>query len=868
MRGSKLFRFGAVFIVGAALSMGSYATPSGHAQAQGGRRVQPPGAPMDEYLNARLTTGNRALSPDAFTVAGQQALAVQSQTAASDPADASAVWLHQGPTNIDNPHPSHNDGGGRIADLAVDPNNANTVYVATAGGGVWKTTDHGQNFSSVWPNSYTQAIGAVAVGQDGTVWVGTGETNPGGGSITFFGDGIYKSTDAGATWTNVGLNDSWTIARIVVDPSNAQHVWVAVSGNLFLPIGKRGVYVTSDGGTSWTQSLAAPNSSTGASDLALSRQHPGTVYAAMWDHVRVPDHRTYTGIGTGVWKTTNSGATWTELTSTANAAITHLPADNPANGRIGLAVAPSDETRVYVNYANDPNGAFESWHVSTDGGATFTAPAQAQVQLRVPVTNSSYVYGWWFAKTFVDPKDQNHVIVTGLCLWSSTDGGTTFPTDDCSVHADQHAMAWDPNVANQVYLGNDGGFYTSTQNGASGTWTPAAYQPWPQFVGLDVSEQDPTRIIGGLQDNGSQRSWNDSGATVAPNQWNSVFGGDGQQNLIDPQNQQIVYSCLQYGICSVSYNGGNSSNEFDAESGNPQSATAARHVYFTPLAFDPSNPSTVYYAGDIVNVSHDDGATWAQISPNLGGPNPGTETDPLYAGHYGAVTTISVARQNPQIVWVGTDTGMVWKTTNALSSPTMPTWTQVGGLPTRWVSKVLVNENDPQVVYVAFSGYRAGDNLPYIERTNDGGATWTNLSTNLPEATVNDIVQANGRLYVATDTGVYVSEPSADPVAGAAFNWMQLGSNLPNTAATALRFIPPPPPAIGPTGSQAVVPIGGLGTMFVSTFGRGVWALPLTVPAANIPEAPNPLLLPATALVVVSSLAILRGRRRRSAAPN
>jgi hypothetical protein len=342
-------------------------------------------------------------------------------------------------------------------------------------------------------------------------------------------------------------------------------------------------------------------------------------------------------------------------------------------------------------------------------------------------------------------------------------------------------------------------------------------------------------------------------------QWNSINGGDGQDALINPQNQQIVYSCSQYGICSVSTDGGNTSSEFDAESGNPQSATAARHVYFTPLAFDPTTPSTVYYAGDIVNVSHDDGATWAQISPNLGGSTPGTETDPLYAGHYGAVTTISVSRTNSQVVWVGTDTGLVWKTVNALSSPAMPTWTQVGGLPTRWVSKVLVDPANPQVVFVAFSGYRSGDNLPYIERTNDGGATWTNLSTNLPEATVNDVVLAGSRLVVATDTGVYVSQPGADTETGAPFQWNQLGGNLPNTPATGLRFIPAPVP-LSAVAAQGTAP---LGTLFVSTFGRGVWSLPLVVPPTGVPEVRYALLLPATALALVGGLLGWRRRRRR-----
>jgi photosystem II stability/assembly factor-like uncharacterized protein len=817
------------------------------------REVEAGTVPGDQFLNQHVLAGGQAIADDAFAVAGQQQQQVRAHTLAVGGLDASVQWQFVGPTNIDNNGGTHHDGGGRVADIAVDPTHANTVYIGTAGGGLWKTTDAGATITYAWNNSLPQAIGAVAVDKNGVVWVGTGETNPGGGSITFFGDGIYKSTDGGTTWTNMGLNDSWTIARIVVDPNTPNTVWVAASGNLFIAGHQRGVYKTTDGGTTWNQVLAPLNGTTGASDLAMSQQNTNVLYAGMWDHVRVPDHRTYTGPGSGVWKTTDGGVTWSDLTSATNAVTDHLLADGltPGNGRVGVAVAPSTDQDVYVNFANDLNGIEQGFFSSTNGGSTFTlSPGTAN--LDVPLTDGSYVYGWWFAKTFVDPANPLHVFVTDLCLWSSTDGATSFAAD-CSVHADQHTMAWDPHVANQVFLGDDGGFYRSTDNGA--TFTPAAYQPWPQFGGLDVSEQDPSRIIGGLQDNGSQRSWNSSGATVAANQWNSAFGGDGQQNLIDPQNQNIVFSCLQYGVCQVSTDGGNTGTEFDTTplslNQNCTSCThTARNVYFTPIAFDPTNPSTVYYAGDVVNVSNDNGNTWRVISPNLGGNNPGTESDPLYAGHFGAVTTISVSRVNPDDVWVATDSGLVWFTTNASSAPTMPMWTQVSGpgvtsqLPTRWVSKVLIDPANPQIVFVAFTGYRGGDNNAYVERTNDGGTTWTNLSGNLPQATVNDLGLINGRLYAATDTGMYVSDPAADPTTSAAFSWSAFGLNLPNIPVTAMRFIP------------------SNNTLYVSTFGRGVWTASVA-PGLGLPEVPIPLLLPAIGAGVGASVLLARRRRAR-----
>jgi len=837
-------------------------------------------APDQAYLDERLA-GNHPLAQDAFQAIGQEALGVRARTLASDPSDANQQWQFNGPTNIGNPHPANSDGGGRVPDLAVDPRPGHgaTVYIATASGGIWKTTDGGKTISSVWPITNPQPIGAIAVGPDGTVFAGTGETNPGGGSITFYGSGIYRSTDGGATWKNIGLTDSWTIGRIVIDPrasaTGTYKVWVAASGNLFLPGHQRGVYTTTnalahtggtDDGVTWKLSFTPPNATTGAVDLALSRQHPDVVYAALWDHSRSRDTWAYTGAGSSVWKTTDGGTTWTDLTSAGNAATDHLLAEgNPDIGRIGVAVAPSNDNYVYVNYANETEGVQAAFFTSTDGGTTFTEDVQTSAAFASNVTAASYVYGWWFAKVFVDPANPQHVFVTGLCLWDSTDAASTV-NSDCNVHADQHAMAWDPDKLNQVYLGDDGGFYTSTQDGAIGSFAPAANQPWTQFAGLDVSEQNPSRIIGGLQDNGSQRSWDSSGNTVGQDKWNSVYGGDGQQNLIDPANQNIVFSCLQYGVCQVSTDGGNTGNEFDTTplSLNQNCTTCThttRNAYFTPMAFDPSSPSTVYYGGDQINESNDNGSTWRVISSNLGGPNSGTNTDPLYAGHFGAATTIAVSKSNDNVVWVGTDSGCIWSTTNALSNPALPTWTDVSGpcgpsatpptatplttaLPTHFVSKILIDPTNPQTVFVAFSGYRSGDNAAYVERTNNGGSIWTNLSSNLPEVTVNSLALVHGRLYAASDTGVYVSAPGVDPTTGPAFTWDQLGNNLPASPATALRYVPQND------------------TLYVSTFGRGVWSLPLSVPGTRIPDAASPLLLPAGAGVALLGVAMLRLRRR------
>jgi photosystem II stability/assembly factor-like uncharacterized protein len=725
--------------------------------------------PEDGYLFTRSVSG-AAPSFASFQAVARERADVLAATRREAPALLDEKWRLQGPTDI----------GGRVVDLALNPKRVGTVYVATAGGGVWRTRDRGKSFAPIWPRRLPQAIGAIATGADGTIYVGTGETNPGGGSITYGGNGIYRSTDGGRTWRHFGLRRSSTIARLVVDPRNPHRLYAAVSGNLYVPGGQRGLYVSTDKARHWHRLLKAPNSTTGASDVAVDPKNPRRIFVGMWDHIRHPDVRTYTGVGSGLWRSTNGGQTWTKL-GPANG----LLADSNANGRVGVTIDAKHPKNVYMIYANDPLGLFEAFYVSRDGGNSWTAPSGAQSDL----ADSQYVYGWWFAHLWVDPWRPAHVFVAGLDLYQSTDSGSSFSISS-GPHSDQHAMAFDPRVRNLVYLGDDGGFYRSTTGGSSNSWVKATYEPWTQFDGLDVSEQDPTRINGGLQDNGSVRSWGKD-TTTGDVGWDSYYGGDGQQNLINPKDKNNVFACYQYGACAVSTDGGATMNEFD------QGTVSDRHNYFTPMAFDPQNPSTVYYAGDIVNKSVDGGNTWAPISNDLGNLDPGTEINPLYAAHYGTATTIAVGPSDANLIWVGTDNGLLWKTTTGT-----PPWTQITApnLPNRWVTDVTIDPNDADTVYVTYSGFRAGVHTPYVFRTKDGGATWTSITANLPKAPVNDLSVISGRLYVGTDVGVYTSKP-------ADVRWHVLGRGLPNAPVTHLRYVP---------ANQR---------LYVSTFGRCVWSI-------------------------------------------
>ena len=711
--------------------------------------------PEDWFITQRVTHGG--IPVGALEKAGAQAAALALATGRSDPQLAATRWRFIGPTNI----------GGRVLDIAVDPVAADTIYVAAATGGVWKSTDKGARFTSIWPATNPQAMGALVITPTGTLFAGTGEANPGGGSITYGGSGIYRSIDGGATWQVVGLTGSGAIGRLAVDPTDPQHLFAAVAGDLYNPGGERGVYESTDGGSNWIQVLAGDNDTTGAVDLAIDPTNPNRVFAAMWDHLREPDLRTYGGVGSGVYRSTDGGSTWQRLTS-------GLPAASATIGRIGVALAASNPQRLYAIVIST-NGLFQGLYRSDNGGDSWT-----KLPTDSALSSAQSTYGWWFGRVWVDPLDQAHVFGAGVYLCESKNSGASF-TQQFSPHPDDHAIVWDLKVLNRVYLGNDGGVYRSDVNGSNDQWTAGISQPFTQFYSVDVSEQDDRRLVGGCQDNGANRSYPGSG-------WNSYIGGDGEETLISPLDQNRVYGCYQYGACSRSTDGGNSNTDFTG------STVSTRRNWFTPLQFDPGNPAVMYYAGDRVNRSTNNGVSWSVISPDLtGGPG----RDPSYP--FGTVTTVAGAKTDANRVFAGTDDGRLWFTTNLGTN-----WTRVtdSDVPGTWVTRVAVDPLNALVAYATFSGYRAGVALPYVLKTIDGGTIWTSVAGDLPQAPVNDIVVVGSTLYVGTDVGVFRS-------ANDGTTWRTAGTGLPNVPVTDLEYR---------TASN---------TLYASTFGRGIFNLAL-----------------------------------------
>lgn len=736
-----------------------------------------------------------------------QARATSRTTAASDPALASRGWTFLGPSNI----------GGRITSLAVDPAHSGTVYVGSATGGVWKTTNAGTSLTSIWPNDQTQAIGAVALAPDGTLFAGTGEAGPGGGSLTYGGTGVYRSKDAGKTWQFVGLPGSGAIGKIVVAPGDSKVIWLAATGNLFRPGGERGLYKSTDGGDTWTLSLAGANATTGAIDIAVDPTNANNVLVAMWDHHRTPDLRTYNGVGSAVYRSTNAGGTWTRVTTSTG--------DPTQIGRITLAMAPSLPNVVYALI--NTSSKLEGFYRSVDGGATFTTtPVQDPV-----LTQSMTSYGWWFGTMAVDPIDPLRIITGGLLLIESVDGGLTWTPEEPTVHSDQHHVVFDPSDPTRVYVGHDGGLSISSTRGVIYSHSPDA--PFMQFYSIDVSQQDPARVVGGAQDNGSLRSWGGS-------DWNSYGGGDGQRTLINYQNQDVVYACSQYGACTRSTNGGTTNTAMHG--------TSDRWGWTSPIELDPVNPSTMYWGGNRLNRSTDGGATWTAISPDLSG---GPGHDPVYT-NFGTITTMAAGPMASGFIIVGTDDGRVQTTTDGGTS-----WTRATDphLPKTWVTRVAIDEKEPNTVYATFSGYRLGVQAPHVMRSRDRGRTWEDISGDLPNAPVNKILSLGGGLIVGTDVGVYLSRDGG-------LHWLTVGGGLPQAPIHDLRYQGP---------SQS---------LYAGTFGRGVWkvSLPLSLigaaqtpvpaptPPVNLPNTSAAPGAPAFLLFAVGIAAVMGWRRRRRAA--
>jgi photosystem II stability/assembly factor-like uncharacterized protein len=718
-----------------------------------------PGAPA-EWMWLQRANANGSIPATAYQEAVAQAQRLSGDTVRNSPSLSGMPWRLLGPSNI----------GGRLIDLVMDPNTPGTIYVAAGTGGVWKSTDGGVTLNSAWANELPQSMGALAIAPDGTLYAGTGEPDHGGGG-SYYGTGVYRSTDGGATWVSVGLKNTGAIGRIRIDPANPRRVFVAAQGRLFDTGGDRGVYLSEDAGATWRKVLDGLNSSTGAIDLSINPTKPNLVLAALWDKLRFPDGREYGGPGSGAYLSSDGGLTWTRIGAP-------LPDAATDPGRTGVAWAPSDPDRGYI-ITNDRIGNLTGFFVSNDAGTTWTRPMTGEPALDA----ADGGFAWWFGRLWVDPGDANHLFSAGVPMMESRDGGVTWVTGR-GIHADQHALAWDPHSPGRVYAGNDGGLYRSDENGnVIGLWTKARVESYMQFYAMDVSAQDVTRVSGGTQDNGSLRSW---GGT----DWNLYRGGDGMMNRINPVDFNNVYACSQNGGCGRSDNGGDTMTNIRPRFG------GTRFNWVSPLEIAAGSPDTVYFGSNLLNRSDDRGVTWRVVSPDLtGGPTPRNTTS------YGTITTIGIAPTDKEIVYVGTDDGRLWLTKDGGAN-----WTRMTDpdLPERWVTRVTVDPENSDIAWVTYSGFRSeSETQPHVLMTANGGQSWEDISGNLPQAPVNDVIRHprnKSWLYIGTDMGVFFT-----PNLGR--TWLKVGRSFPLVPVTDIHYHV------------------ATNTLFAATFGRGIFSV-------------------------------------------
>ncbi len=644
--------------------------------------------------------------------------------------------------------------GGRITDIEVDSANPETFYVGAASGGIYKTEDNGQSWENIFTDAPVISIGDLAVNPDNPeiLYAGTGEANA--SSFSFMGNGIYKSTDGGMSWTHQGLSETAYIGRIVVDYDNPQRVWTAACGSLFSPNPHRGIYRSEDGGTTWENVLFLTDS-TAAVDIVQHPTQPEILFASMWERIRGLNYRRSGGESSGIWKSTDGGDTWQEL-------VNGLPSGDNV-GRIGLTISRSNPNILYAYYdkqmEEDDNFSFLGIYKTTNGGIFWTQTNDAVLE------DIGASFGWYFGQIRVDPSDEDRVFALGVDLVRTENGGNSWEhiagywnTDE--IHVDHHAMVIDAD-SGQLLIGNDGGLYVSEDYGDS--FVHINNIPLTQFYTIETDPQQPHRIYGGTQDNGTIRT-----LSGEPDDWHRILGGDGFYTLVDPNNSNLIYAEYQWGNLYRSDNGGsdffNISDEMNQD----------RTNWSSPLAMDPSSSNTLYFGTYRIWKSMNFGSSWIPVSADLTLGDDGSG--------YHTLTTIAVSTLNPDIIITGSDDGRISLSQNGGSD-----WDFIDDdLPLRWVTRVAADLVDVNTLYCTFSGFRWDEPMPHVFRSADLGQTWVSISGNLPELPVNAFAQdpqIPDRLFVGTDAGLYQTHNGGE-------SWGPVSEDLPNVAVTGLKFIP------------------------------------------------------------------------------
>ncbi|MDQ2818267.1 MAG: hypothetical protein M3T49_08710 [Candidatus Eremiobacteraeota bacterium] len=690
--------------------------------------------------------------------------------------------------------------GGRVLAVSGVANNPNLFYFGAVGGGVWKSTDAGGVWTPIFDGQPIASIGAIAVAPSdpNTIYVGSGEADM--RSDITYGNGVYKSADAGKTWTHIGLDDSRQIGRIIVDPRDPRRLFVAALGHAYGPNAQRGVFRSTDGGRTWTRALYK-DANTGASDLAFDPRDARIIYASLWQ-TRRPPWNVYppsNGPGSGLYKSTDGGDTWTHLLGRG------LP--QRGLGKIGIAVAPSNPDRVYLAVDAQAGGLYRS----DDAGTNWQ---------RVDAEGRIWGRGWYFCEVTADPKDADTVYVSNTSLYRSRDGGRSFIAIKGAPGGDDYHRLWiDSNDPQRMILGSDQGAIVSV-NGAR-TWSSWYNQPTSQFYHVATDRRFPYWIYGAQQDSGAIAAPSRSNhAGISAHDWRPITAGEESGYIApDPLHPGIVFGGAFGGVVE----------RYDERTGQALNVRAAlahpgswRETWTLPLVFSAADPHALYFGQQRLFRTVDGGSTWNIVSPDLTRPDPGvpanldapTAADKLGAAkRRGVVYSIAPSPLRAPTIWAGTDDGLVYVTADGgahwrnVTPPALGPWSKVG--------MIDASHFDGGSAYGAVDRHRLDDLRPYIYRTHDAGRSWRLVTRGIPAGSYVNVIREDparrGLLYAGTETGMFVSFDDGD-------KWRPLQLDLPTTS---IRDI-----AVADD------------DLVVATHGRGFWVLDDVTPLRQIAALP------------------------------
>lgn len=651
---------------------------------------------------------------------------------------------------------------GRINDMEAHPTNPRIIYTGTAGGGVWKSNDGGATFNPIF-DDYCQSIGAVEVDPndpDNTIYVGTGETWP--RNSVSIGDGLYKTTDGGNTWSKMGFEKSERIANIIVNPTNSKEIYVAVLGALWSDSEERGVYKTIDGGETWEKILYV-DASTGCADMTMDPGNPDVLYASMWEFRRTGWSFNSGGDKSALYKSTDAGKTWNKI---------HNGFPEGKLGRLAIAVAPSNPDVLYTVIEAE-EATKKGLYRSNDAGANWE-----QLNNDFGIT----VRPFYFSRITVDPKNENVVVKGGLSGSISRDGGKTFKNLG-NMHSDIHDVIFDINNSDIMYSGTDGGVYRSWNGGT--TFEIVENLPLSQFYHISVDDAEPYNVYGGLQDNGSWYGPSEAVGGVNARDWTSIGAGDGFRVLKHP-TKSIIYSEMQ---------GAENVWRIDTDKGliktiQPlpvEGYPKLRFNWNAPMAISVHQPDRFYMGSQFLHKSDDMGDTWQIISPDLTTNDKtkqnqedsgGLSMDNSGAENHTTIFTITESPLDEKVIWVGTDDGNVQVTTDGGK-----TWTNttpnIEGLPANtWVYHIEASVHGKGTAYAVFDGHTKGDMTPYAFKTTDYGQTWTNIISDDVEIfarSIQEDFENEDLLYLGTEFGLYITLDGGK-------NWSKFKNNMPSVA--------------------------------------------------------------------------------------